>query len=110
MDTSNLNLDLVHIIGHGLGAHASGYTGKRIRYSRNTLVGRITGLDPAGPFFNGVSEAVRLDKSDASFVDIIHTNVDGKREEGKLLYRESTSYTPMWMESVRKVNCFTERK
>ncbi|XP_035213206.1 pancreatic triacylglycerol lipase-like [Stegodyphus dumicola] len=82
MNTSNLNLDLVHIIGHGLGAQASGYAGKWIRESRNISIGRITGLDPAGPFFNGVSEAVRLDKSDASFVDVIHTNVDGKHLEG----------------------------
>lgn len=41
----------VHIIGHSLGAHTAGYAG--------TLVpglGRITGLDPAEPYFqvNGI--------------------------------------------------------
>ncbi|KFM82551.1 Pancreatic triacylglycerol lipase, partial [Stegodyphus mimosarum] len=36
----------------------------------------------AGPFFNGVKEIVRLDKGDASFVDVIHTNAPGNRLEG----------------------------
>lgn len=34
----------------------------------------ITGLDPAGPFFTSRSEQHRLDPSDATFVDVVHTN------------------------------------
>lgn len=37
---------------------------------------RISGLDPAGPLFAGRNIAVRLDKSDAGFVDVIHTNTE----------------------------------
>uniref|UniRef100_A0A2K5LJR0 Triacylglycerol lipase n=1 Tax=Cercocebus atys TaxID=9531 RepID=A0A2K5LJR0_CERAT len=60
----------VHIIGHSLGAHAAGEAGRRT----NGTVGRITGLDPAEPCFQGTPELVRLDPSDAQFVDVIHTD------------------------------------
>ena len=38
----------------------------------------ILGLVPAGPLLSGMSALVRLDSSDASFVDVIHTNGLGK--------------------------------
>lgn len=34
----------------------------------------LSGLDPAQPYFQGTPIEVRLDKSDAEFVDIIHTD------------------------------------
>uniref|UniRef100_A0A2K6PZ83 Triacylglycerol lipase n=1 Tax=Rhinopithecus roxellana TaxID=61622 RepID=A0A2K6PZ83_RHIRO len=60
----------VHVIGHSLGAHAAGEAGRRT----NGTIGRITGLDPAEPCFQGTPELVRLDPSDAQFVDVIHTD------------------------------------
>lgn len=35
-----------------------------------------TGLDPAGPGFEANEPLLRIDTSDAQFVDIIHTNTD----------------------------------
>ncbi|XP_033917245.1 pancreatic lipase-related protein 2-like [Melopsittacus undulatus] len=59
----------IHFIGHSLGAHAAGEAGRR-----KPGIGRITGLDPAGPLFQYTPATVRLDPSDAAFVDVIHTH------------------------------------
>ncbi|XP_058400367.1 pancreatic triacylglycerol lipase-like [Diceros bicornis minor] len=60
----------VHVIGHSLGAHVAGEAGR----TTSGAIGRITGLDPAEPCFQSTPELVRLDPSDAQFVDVIHTD------------------------------------
>lgn len=59
----------MHLVGHSLGAHIAGYAGRKVKG-----IGRITGLDPAGLAFGGKSPEVRLDPTDAKFVDVIHTD------------------------------------
>ena len=36
----------------------------------------IIGLDPAGPYFRNTDPTVRLDSTDAEFVDAIHTDAE----------------------------------
>ncbi|XP_030378323.1 uncharacterized protein LOC115626947 [Scaptodrosophila lebanonensis] len=64
-----LNLSHTHVIGFSLGAHVSGFAGAEL-----PGLSRITGLDPAGPLFEAQHPKVRLDSSDAEFVDVIHSN------------------------------------
>ncbi|XP_053395946.1 pancreatic lipase-related protein 2-like [Mercenaria mercenaria] len=59
----------MHIIGYSLGAHIAGYIGENF-----ANIGRISGLDPAGPAFENTEPVVRLDQTDAMFVDVIHTD------------------------------------
>ncbi|XP_012945550.1 pancreatic lipase-related protein 2 [Aplysia californica] len=68
-----LRLDDVHVMGMSLGAHLVGEVGRLTAGQ----IGRITGMDPASPGFEGLNVDVRLDKSDAKFVDVIHT--DGEK-------------------------------
>lgn len=64
----------IHIIGHSLGAHISGFAGKTFYNITGFKIGRISGLDPAGPCFSHVEEDCRLQASDADYVDIIHSD------------------------------------
>ncbi|XP_042867932.1 pancreatic lipase-related protein 2-like isoform X2 [Penaeus japonicus] len=71
----DVSLRSVHLVGHSLGAHLMGYAGQYVWTIRGEKVGRVTGLDPAGPYFTNTPPEVRLDPSDADFVDIIHTDM-----------------------------------
>lgn len=66
-----LRLETLHLIGLSLGAQMAGVTGSSVKSGRIT---RITGLDPAKPLFTTLPLSLRLDPSDAEFVDVIHTD------------------------------------
>ncbi|KAF2886066.1 hypothetical protein ILUMI_20107 [Ignelater luminosus] len=61
-------------------------------------MGRISGLDPAGPLYQGIDKSRRLDGSDAVFVDVIHSN------EGLLGYSGSCGQVDFF------VNCGTHQR
>ncbi|ESP03600.1 hypothetical protein LOTGIDRAFT_137201, partial [Lottia gigantea] len=71
-DTMGTSYYDMHIIGHSLGSHIAGYVGRFLP----GFLGRITGLDPAGPNFAKYDTLVRLDPSDAMFIDVIHSDDD----------------------------------
>ncbi|CAH2102773.1 unnamed protein product [Euphydryas editha] len=58
----------VHLVGHSLGAHVVGNTGRAV----NARAVRVTGLDPAGPAFRNDSNA--LNRNSGVYVEAIHTN------------------------------------
>jgi len=67
---ANLNLEQTRIVAHSIGSHAAGYAGEAL----GGLIGHITALDPAEPYFGGTDKMVRLDETDAKQVHVIHTN------------------------------------
>lgn len=69
-EAANATVGSFHLLGHSLGGHVVSFAGKYLKGA----VGRITGLDPAGPSFQGYPANARLDSSDALFVDVIHTD------------------------------------
>jgi pancreatic triacylglycerol lipase len=90
------DLSKIHLIGHSLGSHLCGYAGYTMQRDFGMQIGRITGLDPAEPFFHDVGPLVRLDRSDAKYVDIIHT--DGARfvSDGGLGLYEATAHVDFY--------------
>uniref|UniRef100_A0A146MBK9 Pancreatic triacylglycerol lipase n=2 Tax=Lygus hesperus TaxID=30085 RepID=A0A146MBK9_LYGHE len=66
---TRVKAELLHIVGHSLGAHIAGVAGLNIQ---SGLLMRVTGLDPAGPLFS-YNDEERLKPSSAGFVDVIHT-------------------------------------
>jgi pimeloyl-ACP methyl ester carboxylesterase len=69
--THRLNLiRRVTIVGFSLGAHVAGFAGEATPGG----IGRIIGLDPAGPLFETAPPQARLDASDARYVQVIHTS------------------------------------
>ncbi|CAB3232374.1 unnamed protein product [Arctia plantaginis] len=64
----------VHLVGHSLGSHIAGFAGKTVLGLTGSRIGRISGLDPAGPCFVEMDKSQRLSKNDADYVDVIHTD------------------------------------
>ncbi|XP_065357143.1 vitellogenin-1-like [Calliphora vicina] len=75
-------LENIHLIGHSLGAHIVGYAGRYFTKFSNQTIPHITGLDPANPCFNEGEILYGIQRGDAGFIDIIHSNPGalGKKE------------------------------
>lgn len=59
-----------HLIGFSLGAQVAGLVANFARHK----LSRITALDPARPGFTVPNRSGKLDVTDATFVDVIHTD------------------------------------
>ena len=80
LSEEGVNPDTTQLIGHSLGAHASGIAGDVYEDITGSSIETIVGLDPAGPayedflFFSGKSPEERLDPTDADRVVAFHTS------------------------------------
>ncbi|XP_055859357.1 pancreatic triacylglycerol lipase-like [Episyrphus balteatus] len=66
-----MSFNKLTIIGHSLGAHVAGFTGKQVTRGK---VNTIIGLDPAYPLFSYSDSSKRLSSSDATYVESIQTS------------------------------------
>jgi hypothetical protein len=76
VDESEIDSNNLHLIGHSLGAHIVGHMGRVFTELSEETLPRVTGLDPAGPLFERDAFGLKMHmikKSDATFVDIMHT-------------------------------------
>nr|XP_019552886.2 phospholipase A1-like [Aedes albopictus] len=69
--SKGLALEDVYVIGHSLGAHVAGISGKTVGRGR---ISTIMALDPALPLIGFWDKSKRVAKGDAQYVEVIHTN------------------------------------
>ncbi|XP_063704007.1 phospholipase A1-like [Culicoides brevitarsis] len=74
LDENLVDLKEIYLVGHSLGAHTAGLTGKDLQKLTGKKVPAIMALDPAGPLFSQEHKERRLDKSDAERVVVLHTS------------------------------------
>ncbi|XP_053618462.1 lipase member H-B-like isoform X2 [Plodia interpunctella] len=72
LDPANLEL-----VGFSLGGQTVSYIAKNYKRITGKSISKITGLEPSGPCFRHLPPNDRLDYTDADFVEVIHTNIDG---------------------------------
>ncbi|KAK7794265.1 hypothetical protein R5R35_013600 [Gryllus longicercus] len=63
-----------HVIGHSLGSHIASYIGQVLKDKFKIRLARISALDPAEPHFTKTPPIMRLDPTDADFIDVTHTD------------------------------------
>ncbi|XP_052750900.1 pancreatic lipase-related protein 2-like [Galleria mellonella] len=71
-----LNVKGLHFVGHSLGVHLLGAVARNLS-TRGYVVPRLTGLDAAYPGFYPPILSTPASPSDASFVDMVHTDGGG---------------------------------
>ncbi|XP_052758894.1 pancreatic lipase-related protein 2-like isoform X2 [Galleria mellonella] len=78
---TNYNMEFdpkkLEIVGLSLGGQTMSYVAKTYKALTGSTIARLTALDPSGPCFRNLGPEDRLDRSDADFVDVVATNIDG---------------------------------
>ncbi|KAI8433148.1 hypothetical protein MSG28_013995 [Choristoneura fumiferana] len=74
---SGLDPSKLELLGFSLGGQTVSYIAKNFQLMTGRNISKITALEPSGPCFRSLNPDDRLDASDADFVEVIHTNIDG---------------------------------
>ncbi|CAG9793068.1 unnamed protein product [Diatraea saccharalis] len=72
-----LNASKIELLGFSLGGQTVSYIAKNFQRFTGRNISKITALEPSGPCFRTLAPNDRLDASNADFVEVIHTNIDG---------------------------------
>lgn len=72
-----LNPSDLELLGFSLGGQTTSYIAKNFQEMTGRNISKITALEPSGPCFRTLNPDERLDSSNADFVEVIHTNIDG---------------------------------
>jgi len=70
---TGINWKKLRLVGFSIGAHVAAYAAQNLK-KKGLFVPRLTGLDPAAPYFETKHIDRRIDPTDAKFVDVIHTD------------------------------------
>ncbi|XP_061395386.1 uncharacterized protein LOC133330999 [Musca vetustissima] len=69
---SGMRFEDLQVIGFSMGAHVAGIAGKHLQTGRLKV---LYALDPALPLFRYETPEERVDRSDAEYVEVLHTSV-----------------------------------
>lgn len=67
----------LEILGFSLGCHTASFIASQFQTMTGRNISALTALEPSGPCFRNLGPTERLDASNADFVQVIHTNIDG---------------------------------
>jgi len=87
---TNTPFSSVSVIGHSLGGHIAGLTGKRVARGR---VQSVLAMDPAGPLFSMNSPNERVHHTDAVYTECIYTDQGGLGFDEPLCH---ANFYPNW--------------
>ncbi|XP_059061658.1 pancreatic lipase-related protein 2-like [Achroia grisella] len=77
LENVGFNPKNLEIVGLSLGGETISFIAKSFKELSGTKLSKLTALDPTGPCFRNLGPDQRLDQSDADYVEVVSTNIDG---------------------------------
>ncbi|KAL4708916.1 hypothetical protein ACJJTC_014944 [Scirpophaga incertulas] len=77
LTNSGLDPSKLELLGFSLGGQTVSYIARNYQALTGRNISKLTALEPSGPCFRDLRPTERLDASNADFVEVVHTNIDG---------------------------------